>query len=128
MFAPNYATIASQTGVNASTWTGPTKTLSFADASQFGSAGVVLLWKLTQTGGATSPTCTLYVDLSADGTNWYRQQIPGASTDATETVQGIQTIDVLTRYARVVLVLTGGTLPTIDVLAQIASAQSITVS
>lgn len=128
MFAPNVSSIAAATGVNTATWTGPTRTLAYGNADGYASASAVLLWKLTQAGGVTAPTCTLYIEVSADAVTWYRIPITGAATDADETLSGVVEIGVMTKYARAYAVLGGATPPTCAITVQLASSAPITVS
>lgn len=124
--ALNSGTITSTTGISAATWTGATKTLSAPDSGNGSSS--FLLFKMTQAGGASTPTASLYVEVSVDAVKWYRFAIQNAVTDADETVQGVQTIDGLFRYIRPVVLIGGGTLPTIALDMQFASSAPITVS
>jgi hypothetical protein len=86
------------------------------------------MWKITQSGGATSPTCTLYLEASADNVTWYRSPIQGAATDADETLTGVLEVSPLFKYVRLYAVLGGGTLPTCAITAQLASSAPISVS
>lgn len=68
---------------------------------------------LTQSGGATSPTGTLYLEVSDNGTDWIRLPVSDAATDADETVYFHAAQGALYRYVRAKLIVGGATAPSL---------------
>ncbi len=94
-------------GAAAATITGDVQRLALVEVAQpIDDASFKVLATLTISGG-TSPTAAAFVELSADGTHWYRVALSGITLDAAGTVAGV--IDVFgMHFMRAVLVTTGG--------------------
>lgn len=95
--------------------TGTTYKIERSDNSPEATESWYLLGKVTQAGGATSPTGTLHIEFSVDGTTWIRKPLDGGATDADETLYPVLKLDYVARYIRIILVVTGATAPNMTV-------------
>lgn len=78
---------------------------------------------VSQSGGASSPTVSVIVESSADGTNWV--ELHKVDLSSTTTVTELEAADVVGPYVRARSVLGGGTLPSHTFDAKLLTSEPI---
>lgn len=112
--------IATWTAVNTDQ-TGATFNVRPPNGAAPNAVGLVILGRLQQAGGATSPTSRVIIEFSMDGTEWFETPFDGLSLNADGSASRSVEMPVAARFVRARLDLGGGTLPTVSARVEIAA-------